>query len=107
VFVAPLASPETAERIAVLEAAARGQMSPLMAARLNVARAGGDLALLDGLHAHQSQGTAGLGSGGEPSGLDAEDQGENDGDGAADEAEEERRRPLGLARASASSNGRG
>jgi hypothetical protein len=35
---AALASPETAERIAVLEAATRGQMLPLMAARLNVAR---------------------------------------------------------------------
>lgn len=51
---AALASPETAERIAVLEAATSGQMSPILAARLNVARAGGNLELLDGLHAHQN-----------------------------------------------------
>ena len=48
-----LASPETAERIAVLEAATSGRMSSLLAARLNVARAGGDLSVLDGLHQHQ------------------------------------------------------
>ena len=48
-----LASPETAERIAVLEAATSGRMSSLLAARLNVARAGGDLSVLDGLHLHQ------------------------------------------------------
>jgi hypothetical protein len=35
---AALASPETAERIAVLEAATSGKMSSLLAARLNVAR---------------------------------------------------------------------
>jgi hypothetical protein len=35
---AALASPETAERIAVLEAATGGRMSSLLAARLNVAR---------------------------------------------------------------------
>jgi hypothetical protein len=46
---AALASPETAERIAVLEAATAGQMSALDAARLNVRRAGGDLTLLDQL----------------------------------------------------------
>ena len=46
---ADLASPETAERIAVLEAATTGQMSALEAARLNVQRAGQDLSLLDGL----------------------------------------------------------
>jgi hypothetical protein len=46
---AALASPETAERIAVLEAATTGQMSALDAARLNVQRAGHDLSLLDGL----------------------------------------------------------
>ena len=51
---AALASPETAERIAVLEAATSGQMSPILAARLNVARAGGNLELLDELHAHQN-----------------------------------------------------
>lgn len=44
---------ETAERIAVLEAATNGKMSALLAARLNVARAGGDLSVLDGLHRHQ------------------------------------------------------
>ena len=46
---AALASPETAERIAVLEAATSGGMSPIDAARLTVRRAGGDLQLLDGL----------------------------------------------------------
>ena len=51
---AALASPETAERIAVLEAATSGKMSSLLAARLNVARAGGDLSVLDGLHAAQT-----------------------------------------------------
>ena len=48
---AALASPETAERIAVLEAATTGNMSTLDAARLNVQRAGQDLTLLDGLRA--------------------------------------------------------
>ena len=48
---AALASLETAERIAVLEAATTGSMSPLDAARLNVQRAGHDLTLLDGLQA--------------------------------------------------------
>ncbi|HEV8194850.1 MAG TPA: hypothetical protein VGP82_25640 [Ktedonobacterales bacterium] len=46
---AALASPETAERIAVLEAATAGGLSAIDAARLNVGRAGHDLALLDGL----------------------------------------------------------
>jgi hypothetical protein len=46
---AALASPETAERIAVLEAATTGQMSALETARLTVQRAGHDLSLLDGL----------------------------------------------------------
>jgi hypothetical protein len=46
---AALASPETAERIAVLEAATTGSMSALDAAWLNVQRAGQDLTLLDGL----------------------------------------------------------
>jgi hypothetical protein len=54
---AALASPETAERIAVLEAATSGRMSSLLAARLNVARAGGDLSVLDGLHQHQQSAT--------------------------------------------------
>jgi hypothetical protein len=48
---AALASPETAVRIAVLEAATSGGMSALQAARLTVARAGGDTGMLDGLHA--------------------------------------------------------
>ena len=52
---AALASPETAERIAVQEAATSGKMSSLLAARLNVARAGGDLSVLDGLHLHQQR----------------------------------------------------
>jgi hypothetical protein len=53
---AALASPETAERIAMLEAATSGGLSALGAARLNVQRAGYDLSLLDGLHsaAHAS-----------------------------------------------------
>jgi hypothetical protein len=46
---AALASPETAERIAILEAATSGRMGALEAARLNLARAGRDLALLDSL----------------------------------------------------------
>ncbi len=48
-IAAALASPETAERIAVLEAATNGQMSALEAARLNMQRAGHDLSLLEGL----------------------------------------------------------
>jgi hypothetical protein len=56
---AALASPETAERIAVLEAATSGRMSALPSARLNVGRSGGDMGLLDGLHAvHVSSATA-------------------------------------------------
>ena len=55
---AALASPETAERIAVLEAATSGKMSALQAARLNVGRAGGDMGMLDGLHAQQGKSTA-------------------------------------------------
>src|SRR5690242_11217522 len=54
-IAAALASPETAERIAVLEAATNGQMSALDAARLNMQRAGHDLSLLDAL---RSVGTA-------------------------------------------------
>jgi hypothetical protein len=46
---AALASPETAERIAVLEAATSGRLSALDAARLTVQRAGHDVSLLDGL----------------------------------------------------------
>jgi hypothetical protein len=54
---AALASPETAERIAVLEAATSGRMPSLLAARLNVARAGGDLSVLDGLYHQQGERT--------------------------------------------------
>src|SRR5262249_54622388 len=46
---AALASPETAERIALMEAATGGQLSALDAARLNLQRAGHDVSLLDGL----------------------------------------------------------
>jgi hypothetical protein len=90
---AALASPETAERIAVLEAATSGRMSPLQAARLNVARAGGNLELLDGLHAQQQVVAAGA--------MDADDvdgDGDADADEMVDEVEEAARRPLGLAR---------
>jgi hypothetical protein len=51
---AALASHETAERIAVLEAATSGGLTPVQAARLNVRRAGGDVQLLDDLHAHSA-----------------------------------------------------
>src|SRR5262249_52693284 len=44
-----LASPETAERIALMEVATSGQLSALDAARLNLRRAGQDVAHLDGL----------------------------------------------------------
>ena len=43
---------EVQEAKAVLEAATSGRMSSLQAARLNVGRSGGDMAMLDGLHAH-------------------------------------------------------
>jgi hypothetical protein len=46
---AALASPETAERIALMEAATSGSLSPLDAARLSLRRAGQDSAVLDGL----------------------------------------------------------
>src|SRR5690349_25107890 len=59
---AALASHETAERIAVLEAATSGKMSSLLAARLNVARAGGDLSVLDGLDQHQQSATEATGA---------------------------------------------
>jgi len=95
---AALASPETAERIAVLEAATRGQMSPLAAARLNVRRAGGDLALLDGLDAHLDAHAAGRQGRGRSVAPAAEDVDESEGADASDDAEEESRRPLGLAR---------
>ncbi len=56
---AALASPETAERIAVLEAATSGGLSALDAARLNVGRAGHDLGLLNGLTSLGAQGHPG------------------------------------------------
>jgi hypothetical protein len=59
---AALASPETAECIAVLEAATSGRMSALQAARLNVGRAGGDMGMLDGLHAQQHKQPAEVGT---------------------------------------------
>src|SRR5262249_8551395 len=46
---AALASPETAERIALMEAATSGQLSALEAAQLNLRRAGHDVSLLEGL----------------------------------------------------------
>ena len=46
---AALASPETAERIALMEAATSGSLSPLDAARLSMRRAGQDSAVLEGL----------------------------------------------------------
>jgi hypothetical protein len=52
---AALASPETAERIAVLEVATSGRMTALQAARLNVGRVGGKLTLLDGLSQTQTE----------------------------------------------------
>jgi hypothetical protein len=48
---AALASPETAERIALMEAATSGRLSPLEAARLSLRRAGHASAVLDGLFA--------------------------------------------------------
>ncbi len=51
---AALGSPETAERIALMEAATSGSMSALDAAFLSVKRAGHDTAVLDGLRATSS-----------------------------------------------------
>jgi hypothetical protein len=48
---AALASPETAERIALMEAATSGRLSALDAAHLNLRRAGQDTAVLEGLRA--------------------------------------------------------
>jgi hypothetical protein len=48
---AALASPETAERIALMEAATSGAMSALDAARLNLRRSGQQTTMLDGLAA--------------------------------------------------------
>jgi hypothetical protein len=61
---AALASPETAERIAILEAATSGGMSALEAARLSMQLGGLDLSLLDGLlDLSQGAGTEGGGQG--------------------------------------------
>src|SRR5262249_35663953 len=46
---AALASPETAERIALMEAATDGGLSAVAAARLSLRRAGQDATVLDGL----------------------------------------------------------
>ena len=75
---AALASHETAERIAVLEAATSGGLTPVQAARLNVRRAGGDVQLLDDLHAHGQQASASGGSA---------DPGRNDRDTEATDAD--------------------
>src|SRR5262249_54209149 len=56
---AALASPETAERIALMEAATGGQLTALEAARLNLHRAGLDVSLLEGLR--RSSGGEGAG----------------------------------------------
>jgi hypothetical protein len=48
-IAAALASPETAERIALMAAATSGALSPLDAARLSLQRAGQDSAVLAGL----------------------------------------------------------
>jgi hypothetical protein len=74
---AALASPETAERIAVLEAATTGQMSAVDAARLNVQRAGHDLSLLDSLGTLGSVGQSFLA--GRLSSLAEETSGHDDG----------------------------
>ena len=66
---AALASPETAERIAVLEAATGGGMSALQSARLNVGRSGGNMGMLDGLHAQQMMQAAEVATSGGPFGV--------------------------------------
>ena len=48
-IAAALASPETAERIALMEAATSGRLSPLDAARLSLQHPGQDAAMLAGL----------------------------------------------------------
>jgi len=70
-IAAALASPETAERIAVLEAATNGQMSALDAARLNMQRAGHDLSLLEGLRSMGNAMTQGGASSAVGSAVDA------------------------------------
>ena len=55
---AALGSPETAERIALMEAATSGSMSALDAAFLSVKRAGHDTSVLDGLRATQTPAAA-------------------------------------------------
>lgn len=53
---AAMASPETAERIAILEAATSGGLSAMNAARLTMQRSGHDVSLLDGLAEAQNDG---------------------------------------------------
>jgi stage V sporulation protein SpoVS len=68
---AALASPETAERIAILEAATNGQMSAFDAARLNMQRAGHDLSLLEGLRSVGSTVGSAFRQGGTSSAVEA------------------------------------
>jgi hypothetical protein len=97
---AALASPETAERIAVLEAATSGGMSALDAAWLNLRRAGHDLSLLEGLRgAFTTTATAPMAVAiGRTSGVSAEAEAE--GARGAVQTAEELLRPLGLGRRS-------
>src|SRR5262249_21109197 len=60
---AALASPETAERIALMEAATSGTMSAVDAARLNLQRAGQHATVLDGLVVASAQGAQRHGDG--------------------------------------------
>jgi len=86
---AALASPETAERIALMEAATGGQLSALDAARLNLQRAGHDVSLLDGLRSSSEGGERRTDRNASPAAGGAE--------GGAVETAEALLRPLGLA----------
>jgi hypothetical protein len=94
---AALASPETAERIAVLEAATSGGLSALDAARLNVRRAGRDLALLDDLDGLNRSGEVG----GRRSQAKVTLDGEEEADRAFPLSELSQLAPLSVARAAA------
>lgn len=83
---AALGSPETAERIALMEAATSGSMSALDAARLNLQRAGHDTAVLDGLRSSLVPPIAAVAASLAPS------------DSSAVQAAEELLAPLGLGR---------
>src|SRR5262249_28738157 len=85
---AALASPETAERIALMEAATDGQMSALDAARLNLQRAGHDVSLLEGLRSSSEGGERGVDR--------STSQAADGAGGGAVEAAEALLRPLGL-----------